>query len=67
MCLCGEEEQTADSLIFHGKKLRRQRNEMIKKINKTGGNWPTTNETLVNNYLKICVKFVTSIDFTILQ
>jgi len=29
----------------------------------TGGEWPTTNETLVNNYLQIFVNFVKSIDF----
>jgi hypothetical protein len=33
----------------------------------TGGNWHTMNETLVNNYLQIFVKFVKSIDFTDLQ
>jgi len=40
---------------------------MIKQIKKTGGNRPTTNETLVNNYLQIFVKFVKSIDFKHLQ
>ena len=40
---------------------------MIKQIKNTGGDWPTTNETLVNNYLKICANFVKSIDFTDLQ
>ena len=29
--------------------------------------WPTVNETLVNNYLQIFVKFVKTIDFTDLQ
>jgi hypothetical protein len=37
---------------------------MIRQIKNTGGNWPTTNETLVNNYLQIFVKFVKSIEFT---
>ena len=47
--------------------VRKQRNEMIKKLKKknTGGNWPTTNETLVNNYLQIFVKLVKSIDLQI--
>ena len=70
MCPCKEEdgeEQTTDHLIFQCEKLRNQRNEMIKQIKITGGNWPTTNETLVNNYLTIFVKFVQSIDFTELQ
>ena len=40
---------------------------MTKQIKNTGGNWPTTNETLINNYLPIFVKFVQSIDFTELQ
>ena len=40
---------------------------MIKQIKNTGGNWPMTNATLVNNYLQIFVKFVKSIDFTDLQ
>jgi hypothetical protein len=37
---------------------------MIRQIKNTGGNWPTTNETLVNNYLQTFVTFVKSIDFT---
>ena len=40
---------------------------MIKQIKITGGNWPTTKETLANEYLPIFVKFVKSIDFTELQ
>jgi len=40
---------------------------MIKQIKNTGGDWPTTKETLVNNYLQIFVNFVKSIDFTDLQ
>ena len=54
MCPCEEEEeQTTDRLIFQCKKWRNQRNEIIKQIKNTGGNWPTTNETLVNDYLQI--------------
>jgi len=67
MCLCEEEEQTTDRSIFQCKKLCNQRNEMIKKIKNTGGIWPMMNETLVNNYLQIFVKFVKSVDFTDLQ
>ena len=66
MCSCKEEEQqqqTTDHLIFQCKKLRNRRNEMIKQIN-NGRDSPTTNETIVNNYLQIFVKFVKSIDFT---
>ena len=37
---------------------------MVKQIENTGGNWPTTKEILVNNYLKIFVQFVKSIDFS---
>ena len=40
---------------------------MVKEVNNTGGNCPTTNETLVNNYLPIFIKFVKSIKFTDLQ
>jgi hypothetical protein len=71
MCPCKEEEeqqqQTIDHLIFQCNKLRTQRNEMIKQIKNTGGNWPTTKETLVNNYLQIFVKFVKSTDFSDFQ
>jgi hypothetical protein len=69
MCPCKEEQkqQTTDHLIFQCNKLRNQRNEMIKQIKNTGGNSPTTNETLFNNYLQIFVKFVKSIDSTDLQ
>jgi len=59
-----EEEQTTDHLIFQCQKLSNQRNETAKQIKNTGGNWPTTKETLVNNYLKIFVQFVKSIDFS---
>ena len=44
-----------------------QCNAMIKQIKNNGGNWPTSNETLVNNYLQFFVTFVKSIDFTDLQ
>ena len=54
-------------VLFQCKKLRNQRNEMIKGIKNTGGNWRTTNETLVINYLQIFVKFVMSVGFTDLQ
>jgi hypothetical protein len=66
MCPC-EEEQTADCLILQCKKLRKQRSEMIRQVENTNCNWPTGNETLVNIYLQIFVKFVKSIDFTDLQ
>jgi hypothetical protein len=62
-----EEEQTSHHLIFQCKRLNNQKNYMIKQIKKTGGDWPTTNGKLVNNYLQIFVKFVKSIDFTDLQ
>ena len=61
-CPC-EEEQTTNHLVFHCKILRKQRKEMMKQIKNTCGNWPTTNETLVNDYLQIFVKSVKSIDF----
>ena len=67
MCQCEEEEQTSDHLIFQCKKLNNQRNDMIKQIKNTGSDWPTKNETLVNNYLKIFVNSAKSIDFTDLQ
>jgi len=61
MCPCKEEEnQTTDHVIIQCEKLRNQRNEMIKQTKNAGGSWPTTNETLVNNYLPIFVKFVES-------
>jgi len=40
---------------------------MINQIKNTGGDWPMTNETLVNNYLQIFINFVKSIDLTDLQ
>jgi len=67
MCLCEEEEQTTDHLIFQCKKLCNQRNEMIKQIKNTGDIWPMTNETFVNNYSQISVKYVKSVNFTDLQ
>jgi len=52
-CPCEEEEQTTNHLIFYCKILRNQRNEMIKQIKNTCGNWPTMDEMLVNDYLQV--------------
>jgi len=56
MCPCEEEEQTVDHLIFEFKKLSNQKNEMIRKIKSTGGNWPANNETLIKNYVNLFCK-----------
>jgi hypothetical protein len=56
-----EEEQTTDHLIFQCNKLSNQRNEMKKQIKNTCGTWPLTNETLVNGYLQLFVKFIKSV------
>jgi len=66
-CPCEEEEQTVDHLIFKCKKLRNQREEMIRQIKNTGGNWPATNETLINNYQHFFVKFVKSLELSDLK
>ena len=58
-----EEEQTTDHLIFICNKLSKQRKEKIKQIQNTGGTWPPTHETLVNDYIQLFVKFIKSIDF----
>ena len=63
-CSCEEDDQTVDHLLFRCKKLKKQRNEMIKQIKNAGGNWPPTHETIVKNYLQIFLTFVKSIDFT---
>ena len=50
MCACEEEEkQAVDHLKFKLKNLTNQRNEMIKQIKSTGGNWSAKNETLIKN------------------
>jgi len=67
MCPCEEEEQTVDHLIFKCKKLRNQRNEMIRQIKNTGGKWPATNGTLINNYQNFFVKFVKSLELSDLK
>ena len=63
-CSCEEDDQTVDHLLFSCKKLKKQRNEMVKQIKNAGGTWPTTHETIVKNYFQIFVTFVKSIDFT---
>jgi hypothetical protein len=67
MCPCEEEEEeeTTDHWIFQCNKLHNQRNEMIKQITNTCGTWPAMNETLVNDYLQLFVKFIKSIDLEI--
>jgi len=67
MCPCEVKGKTSDYLIFQCKRLNSQRNNMIKQIQKTGGDLLATNGTLVNNYLQIFVNFVKSIEFTDLQ
>jgi len=64
---CEEEEQTVNHLTFKCKKLRNQRNEMIRQIKNTGGNWPATNETLINNYQHFFIKFVKSLEISDLK
>jgi hypothetical protein len=64
MYLCEEDEQKVEQSVFCCKKLNKQGNEMIRQLKNNGDNWPTTNETLVNNYLQIFVTFVKSIDLT---
>jgi len=39
---------------------------MIRQTINTGGNWPATNETLINNY-KIFVKFVKTLQLSDLK
>ena len=56
-----EEEQTTDPLIFIFNKLSKQR-KMIKQIQNTGGSWPPTHGTLVNDYIQLFVKFIKTID-----
>jgi hypothetical protein len=51
-----EEEETSYQLIFQCKRLNNQRNDMIKQIKTTGGDWPTTNEKLAKNYLQVFCK-----------
>ena len=63
---CEGEEKNVDHLIFKCKKLRNQREEMIRQKN-TGGNWPATSETLINNYQNFFVKFVKSIELSDLK
>jgi len=67
MCPCEEEEHTVDHLIFKCKKLLNQREEVIRQIKNTGGNWPATNETLINNYQNFFVKFVRSLELSDLK
>ena len=67
MCPCEEEEETVDHLIFKCKKLRNQSKEMIRQIKNTGGNWPATSETLINNYKNFFVKFVKFIELSDLK
>jgi len=40
---------------------------MIRGIKYTDGNWPAKNETLINNYQNIFVKFVKNLEFVDLK
>jgi hypothetical protein len=68
----GEHRQCSDcppsgGLRFDVSRLTCFKTDMIKQIKTLGGDWPTTNENLVNNYLQIFINFVKSIDVTDLQ
>jgi len=67
MCSCEKEEQPVDHLIFNCKNLRIQREEVIIQIKDTGGNWPATSETLIDNYQIIYVNFVSSLEISDLK
>jgi hypothetical protein len=48
ICLCEEEEQTVDHLIFRCKKLRKQRNEMIRQKTLVAiGQRPTKHSSII--------------------
>jgi len=64
MCPCEEEEETVDHLIFKCMKMRNQREEIIREIKNTAGNWPETNETLINNYQYFFVNFVKCLEIS---
>ena len=54
-------------IILKYNKLSKQRKEMIKQIQNTGGTWPPTYQTLANVHLQLFVKRIKSINFAYLQ
>jgi hypothetical protein len=55
--------QTANHLIWECGHLLTQRETSKNRVRKAGGNWPTSNADLANNYKKWFQIFVNSINF----
>jgi len=66
-CPCRlQEEQTITHIILNCTQLENERRILRNAITRTGGTWPPPYEQLTRKHIKMCTKFVKSVDFSAL-
>ena len=65
ICICGQDDQTMDHLLFHCTKTNAQR-EVLKQQISQQGNWPASKQELIHKYRNSFSAFIESIDFELL-
>jgi ribonuclease HI len=61
-CVCGQEDQTTDHLIYNCSLLETQRRILREKVIKDG-QWPAGKQELISKHLEAFTAFIESIDF----
>lgn len=61
-CTCNSPQQTVNHLIYEYADKIQQRAVLIADIYKNGGQWPVTNQDLINKHLKPFCKYINSIN-----
>jgi hypothetical protein len=62
-CPCKGGDQTTEYLVHHCNILKIQRDVMKRKIEMSGGTWPTSDKDLKAKYLRAFTTFINLIDF----
>jgi hypothetical protein len=65
-CICGQNNQTMDHLLFHCEKTSTQREVLKHQINQQR-NWMGIKQELISKHKKVFCEFIESIDFELLQ
>lgn len=60
-CTCNNPQQTVNHLIYECRDTRQQRSVLIDDIRRNGGNWPVTNQQLINQHMRAFCKYIHSI------
>jgi len=65
-CICSQNDQTMDHLLFHCEKTSTQQ-EVLKHQISQQRNWVEIKQELVSKHMKVFCEFIESIDFELLQ